>query len=422
MDITKLVGVLGVVAAIGLAGLFGFSNVEQNEIHVVQNLVTGKVFAQTTPGWYFSGCHSVKQFAKSETFFFTSDAEGGKGDWSIEVQFNDGAKANVSGTCRIVLPTDEKSLLNLVGNNYTNWEQIEERLVLPVVRKAVILTANSMSSKESYSDLRSTFIANSWDQIEKGPYVLRTKDEKIPDPISGALVTKIVKEIVKDEKGVAIREQNPLEPTGVHLSNFEIKKFKYEDQVEKQIQVQQVNTMAVQTAKAEAQKAEQDALTAEANGKANVMKAKYVKEEEKMTEVTTAEKKVAVAELAKKEALIVAGQAKEVATVVFEQTEIEKKSAIAKAEGEAEARKLILFADGALAQKLALAEKINASWAEAYSKRPVPTIVMGSGEKGGNTSSDAIEMMDMLKVKLAKDLMVDLNVNAPTPSAPAARK
>lgn len=426
MDINKMVGMLIVVAILGFGALFCFSNVEQNEVHVVQNLMTGNVYAKTKPGWYWSGACSVKQFPRSETFFFTSDHEGGRGDWSIETQFNDGAKGWISGTCRVVLPSDETELLELVKNNFTTWDSIEERLVLPVVRKSIVLTGNAMSSKESYSERRSDFISMAWDQVEKGPYVLKMKEEKVHDPVSGAMVTKITKEFAKDEKGAIVREPNPLVGTGVHLSNFEIKGFKYEDHVEKQIAEQQKNMMDVQTAKAQAQKAEQEALTSEAQGKANVMKAKYEQEVQKALEVTKAEKEVAVAEQnklqalvkaqqevavaeqSKLQALVKAQQEKEVADVALQTAEINKKAAIATAEGQSESRKMILAADGALAQMIELNKANNQVWADAYAKRNVPNIMIGDKEGGASGSpTEAMNIMQMLQIKMAKDLMVD---------------
>ena len=64
-----------------------------------------------------------------------------------------------------------------------------------------------------------------------------------------------------------------------------------------QIGTQQTALMAVATARAKAQQAEQEALMAEAEGKANVARAKYEEEEKKIRAVVAAEQRVEVAEL-----------------------------------------------------------------------------------------------------------------------------
>jgi hypothetical protein len=69
-------------------------------------------------------------------------------------------------------------------------------------------------------------------------------------------------------------------------------------------------------------------------------------------------------------------------------------------------------ADGALSQKLDTIKQINAVWADAFahSQNPVvPGIVMGGGS-GGNGASNTQSLMDLLTVKAAKDLSVDLGV------------
>ena len=443
-----LIAIFVIVGLFGLVGYFGCSVVEMEEVHVAQNYLTGNVFAQTKQGPYLTAVHQVREFKTSDTFYFTKDKEGGAGDYSIEVRYNDGAKGWISGTCRVDLPKDETQLVNLVKKNFTNWTQIEEKLILPVVRKAALLSANSMSSKESYCEKQSDFYALCWDQIQHGPYKMVTKDTKVADPITGVMVTKIIKEIMKDKDGNPIRDINILEGTGVILSNFEIKKFDYAPEVEAQISEQQKNMMAVQTAKATAQKAEQQALTAEAEGKAKVMTAKYEQEVIKATEVTAAEKKVAIAEqskkeaevlaeqekkvaeiaaqklvavatLTKEEALVKAGQLKEVAVVNLEAAKTDAAAVIATATAKAESNRMILASDGALSMKLEAYVKGQQFWAESQAKRPVPQIVMvngGSAQAAGvptGSATDSQQIMEMLQIKLAKDLMLDPVVRPP---------
>jgi hypothetical protein len=63
-------------------------------------------------------------------------------------------------------------------------------------------------------------------------------------------------------------------------------------------------------------------------------------------------------------------------------------------------------ADGALEKKLEAYVKAQGYWADAYSKRAVPSIVMGSNGGAGD-NSDASEFQSMLTAMIAKDLLVN---------------
>jgi hypothetical protein len=89
---------------------------------------------------------------------------------------------------------------------------------------------------------------------------------------------------------------------------------------------------------------------------------------------------------------------------------------ILEGEGEAEKRKLIMNADGGLAIKKDAYVEVQRNWAENLCKYPgnwVPQIVMAGGEgKGGITAaSGMMEMMNILSVKAAKNLGLDLQLS-----------
>ena len=178
--------------------------------------------------------------------------------------------------------------------------------------------------------------------------------------------------------------------------------------------------MAVQTARANAQKAIQDALTAEANGKSDVMKAEYEElqkkkraevQAEQAQQVATiaAQQQVDVANLAKQQALVAANQQLEVAAIDLKAAMLTQQKTIELAKGESEARKLILASDGALAQKLDAYNKAQQVYGRKLSqKRNVPGIVFGAA--GAGPSNDAQEFMQLMTMKAAKDLQLDMGI------------
>lgn len=392
--------------------------------HITQSPFSGEVTARMEPKPYMQMFARIEEFPVSETFFFTADEEGGKGDTSITVQFNDGSTCRISGTCRVDLPKDGALASSLLTEHgYRNMDQIEDRLILPTIRRSMVLTANQMTAKESYAEKRAAFIADSWDQITNGVYIMKDVTEKVKDEVTGKEVTRTTKVPVTDERGVRMREKNPFAGLGVTLANFEVKSFIYEEKVKQQISTQQQAIMDVQTAKANALKAEQDSITTQKMGEAAVMKAKYVKEEEKIkaevdaqkeasVAVISAQKLVDVATKEKEQALVAANRNKEVALVELEAAKLEKQRQIELGTGESERRKMILAADGALDKKLEALVQINGKWADAFSKRQVPGVMMG-GTSGSD--KDAVNFMEILGVKAAKDLAMDPSIRSPEP-------
>ena len=71
-----------------------------------------------------------------------------------------------------------------------------------------------------------------------------------------------------------------------------------------------------------------------------------------------------------------------------------------------------MIADGALEKKLAAYVEVHQFWAEAFSKyqgNVVPTYSMGSSyAPGGGGNNAAQNFMDMMTVKTARDLNLDL--------------
>jgi len=382
--------------------------VEKGTYDVIQRPVTGTMEAKMQTGMYFQGFADVYTWPTSETFFFTSDAdEGTKHDQSIEVRFNDGSVAKISGTCRVLMPTSEKESIYLMTNmNFKDYADLEARFIRPIVRNAMRLTANLMTARESYAEKRPDFITYTWDQIQSGTYQTEEKTTTVKDAISGQMVTKSYKVIKKDDNGNPLRDQNPLHGTGITLANFEIKVFVYEEKVRKQISEQQENLMAIATARAQAERAEQDAKTSEARGKTEVMKVRY-------EQLKVKEKAVIEAEQEKQVAETQASKDLEVAKLAKLSAEQEKQRQILLGQGESERKKLVMAADGALKQKLDAIISIQAEWAQAYKERKVPSVYMSGGDaKSGSNDPDTQfqTFMNIMNIQAAKQLSLDMEI------------
>jgi len=398
---SKVTGFLVVVSII-LSLILGdkmVETVEKGTYQIKQAAVTGDMTAHMNPGMYLQMFGDIQEWPKSETFFFTSDnVEGGEADTSIQVRFADGSETRISGTLRVSLPASgQEAIALVVKHGYRSYQDMEARLILPILRKALINSANMMTARESYAEKKSDYFIWVRDQIEYGMYITEGTRRQVPDPTdpTGEKMVWIKARTPKvDDQGNFVREANhPLAGTGITLVNFEVKRFDYPERVDAQIAEQQKNLMAIATAKSNAEKAKQDAITAEELGKASVMTAKYEKEVIKERAIVEAQMKLEVAQLDKQ-------AAKEI-----------KQKLIFLGEGESERKRLVMEADGALQQKLDAYVTVNAAYAEAmrdYKGDWVPQLVMGgSGGKtgGGNGAQDLISL---LSAKAAKDLSLDL--------------
>jgi hypothetical protein len=392
-NILKKVGLIGLVVVV-LGTLFvgcqAFTTVDKGTYHVKQAALSGDMSAIMQTGVYGRWFGDVQVWPKADTFYFTKDAdEGEKKDQSITVRFVDGSTAQISGTVRITMPTNEKQAISLVTDHgYKSFEDLQYNLILKVVRNSLMLTANMMTSRESYAEKRNDYVFWTWDQIQNGIYETAEETKEVSDPITGEKLTKTFKIIKRDQEGKAVRQPNTLASTGILVSNFEIKDIAYNEEVTKQIAEQQRATMAVATAKAEALKAEQDKLKIEAEGKAKVATAQYEQEQEKIKEVVQAQKRLEVARLDKDSA------------------ELKKQKDILEGQGEAEKRKLIMSADGALEKKLQAWVEVNKVYATEFAKQKwSPEIQMGNSAAGGNMAQ---AMIEMLTAKTAKDLGLEM--------------
>ncbi len=402
-----VVGVI-IFVSIVLGGQL-FETVRKGTYQIKQAAVTGRMSAKMTPGLWLQFFGDIQTWPTAETFYFTADRDEGEArDQSIEVRFNDGSLCHISGTTRIMLPASEQEAVNLaVQEGYRSYQDLEQKLILPVIRNALRLTANLMSARESYSDKRADFIFWAWDQVQNGLYETIEETRKVKDLVSGELVTQSFKIIKRGTDGNPVYQRNPLNGLGIRLANFEIKEFRYADKVKQQIAAQQEALMAVATARANAQRAEQEALTKEAQGKAKVMEAKYEKEQDKIQAVVeaTKEKEVAITQ-AQKEL--------EVARLQKEAAELQKEREIVLGEGEATRKRLVMEADGALAQKLDTYEAVMQRFAAEFAKQKwVPEVVIGGGSYNGNSSNNkAANLIHLLTAQALQDLGLDLKIQS----------
>lgn len=377
--------VLGVVFVVNM-----ITTVDADEIVVKQNALDGQLQVWSDPGVHWQNFGRLTVYKKSAQYWFSArELEGKKTDESIQVRFNDGGHGNVSGSLRYNMPTDPAKLLKL-HSTYRSMAAIDHELVRQVVNKSVYMTGPLMSSRESYAEKRADLINFISDQITNGVYQTERHLTKITDIVSGQEknIEVVRPKVGKGPNGIDREEVSPIDSFGMTVYNITINQVAYDPEVEGQIKQQQQATMAVQQAMVDARKAEQKALTVAKEGEAKAAEAKWAQEVEKAKAVTTAEQGVAVAKLE------------------LETSKLNREKDITTAQGEAEAKRLALNADGALQVKINAWIAVNTQYAAALAAhRLVPDIQMGPAAGGTNATGD---LMQMLQISTAKQLQLNL--------------
>lgn len=187
----KLFALVGIVVILLLVYFFSkqlVTYVESGTHQVKQSWIDGKVSAMMNPEWYLK-LGDIYIWPIAETFYFTKGADSRfdtKDDHSVIVQFNEGSECNVSGTCRVTLPRNAQEASDLiVKHGYRNWEDLKYKLVQPQVRLALVLSANQMTARESYSEKSADFVTMTADQLLNGLYAYDEVDKEIEDPVTG---------------------------------------------------------------------------------------------------------------------------------------------------------------------------------------------------------------------------------------------
>lgn len=354
-------------------------NVDNSEIVIIQSAFTGKVSIYTTPGPVAQSFGIATHYKKSNQFWFSKKTdEGVTKDDAIKIRFNDGGHGQISGSVRWYMPADDKAILKL-HTDFGSQKAIEEQLIRQVVTKAVYMTGPLMSSKESSAEKRNDLLSFIEDQCINGVYRTQQEDVKVHDDLMNTDKTVTMVRIVQDAKGPARQEVSAIKTYHVQLQGLALNSIDYDDEVERQIKVQQEAYMQVQTAIANSKKAEQDAITTELQGKAAAAKAKWEQEVLKAQAITQAQQEKEVAALNTQTAVL---QAQKVKT-----------------DADAEAYKNSRMVSAGLTpqQKAQFEMDTKIGVAEALAKMQLPSTYMAGN---GNGSKEGSMLEAILGVKL----------------------
>lgn len=360
-------------------------DVKNEEIVINQRAFSGRMEYWTEPGYKWQMFGRTTAYYKTQQYWFGGkDIDGEEHGKPIEVIFNDASVGYIYGSLRVQLPTDEEHL-SKIQTAYTGMNRLMNDLVAQNVTKVIYASGPLMSAFESYAEKKNDLIAYITDQLTNGVYKTRVEEVITIDAFTGEEKKIKVASLVSNENapnGYVRSERSPFSGYGIIVDQVSISKIEYDDKVNKQIEAQQQANMSIQTKKAEALAAQQEAVRAEAEGKADAAKAKWAQEKIKATEVTRAE------------------QEREVSKLAAEKAEFDKKRIIAEGQAEAEANRLKVAAGLTPQERAEWDYKTAVGIAKALADSKVqwvPQIMLGNSN-GNSSAMDAVGMNMMLDI------------------------
>ncbi|MCE2997356.1 MAG: hypothetical protein ACK5RG_12870 [Cyclobacteriaceae bacterium] len=399
---TIVLGVLSIIALILFLIVNPFSWNDAGNRTVVER-TNGQQIVQFAPGIFYAGFFAKEkewpnqisvtyQEAKAKLDIEDNGIEVGQ----IMIRFSDATTADVRGITQFILPSDEKEMI-LIHNTHRTPQSLVVKRLAPYTKECLQSSAQLMSSEKHYGGGRAQMAQDFLDQLKEGVYLLVTEENLVFDSLEMEKKRVYQTEIQFDKKtNLPKRKLSSIKEYGITVADAAITDVDYENKVDEKL-VKIIDAVTKSSiSKQELMTAQQQTLTAKAKGEQALVEIEYQQKQEQTRQVVEAQTKVKVAE-----------QDKLQQKIAYEGSILEAKKIKELADANAYARQRIMQADGALEMKLKAQVEVQKVWADAFSKYTgavVPQIQTG----GGPTTNGALNFMDIMTAKTAKDFALDL--------------
>ena len=426
---TAATGILVFAGAVGLKGATAY-----NEAGYCQHVQTilGTESMTCDVGWY------MELWGRSTSwphFITVAHSVEDLGDASYRnnrypVRLADNWSADVTQATRFGIPKDRDAFIKM-HKDFKSPDTLIRTTLKPAVTSSLDSVANMFTMEEYYAGgQRDAFKTEYLNAVSKGrPEVERLLVEKQGGPqvnklapsddvnvvdtseVGDNTVRVFKMEKVLDESGNPIRQPHNYVNYGISVSSAIVENLDPDDIFEAQIQERKNAASRRMVAQQKRLEQEEQRLLVIQTGQTEKAKRQADAQVEQIEKTTNAEttKQLALVEASKikEEAAI----AKETAQILLEKARLEAQTIETLADAEAYQKRVVIEADGALAQKLEAWVTSQKYWAEATSNINVPTTVFGSG---GDNQGSALGMteafMSLMTAKTAKDLQLDMSI------------
>lgn len=363
----------------------------------------GEQIVQFAPGIFYAGFFAKqKEWPNQISVTYTEEVpklaleDNGIEVGHIMIRFSDATTANVKGITQFILPSDEDEMI-LIHNTHRSPQSLVVKRLAPYTKECLQSSAQLMSSEKHYGGGRAQMAQDFMDQLKDGVYLLRTEETMMFDSLEMEKKRVYQTEVQFDKKtSQPKRKLSSIKEYGITVADAAITDVDYEDKVDEKL-VKIIDAVTKSSiSKQELMTAQQQTLTAKAKGEQALVEIEYQQKQEQTKQVVEAETKVKVAE-----------QDKLQQKIAYEGAILEAKKIKELADAQAYARSKIMKADGALEMKLKAQIEVQKVWAEAFGKYTgaiVPQFQTG----GSPATNGALNFMDIMTAKTAKDFALDL--------------
>lgn len=408
MNLKLIIG--GVAAFIGLLVLIlcnPFSWNDAGERTVVER-TNGEQIVQFAPGIFYAGFFAKeKAWPNQISVTYTEKVEGEHSNLltledngieigQINIRFSDATTADVKGITQFILPSTAEEMV-LIHNTHRTPQSLVQKRLAPYTKECLQSSSQLMNSEKHYGGGRAQMAQDFLDQLKNGVYLAKVEDKYIYDSIENERKRVYETALQYDKTGEAKRKISSIKEYGITVADAAITDVDYEDKVDQKL-IKIIDAVTKSSiSKQELMTAQQQSLTAEAEGKKKLVEIEYQQKQEQTKQVVAAQTKVEVAK-----------QDKIQQQIAYEAAIIEAKKRTELANVAAYEKRTTLQADGALEQKLKAYTEVQRYWADAFSKyggNVVPQFQTGGN---GTSTNGAFNFMEIMGAKAAKDLSLDL--------------
>jgi regulator of protease activity HflC (stomatin/prohibitin superfamily) len=385
MSVTKKI-VFGVMALAAVATLALstqlFETNDAGYIQVKQAAGSGEMSVRATPGVYNQFFGDIHTYKISDVYTFGADMP-------ITVRFNDASTAEISGQIKYRLPGGETQLLQ-IHQDFRSYEAVQSDLIRQSVSAAIRQTASMFGAEEVYSSRRADFVQLVNEQIKNGIYATSYTETLKKDDDGNRFIERNVMVRTNDEGKPIVSEPSTFKRYGIELVQLIIDDPNFDEKTDELIAKRKEAEQEQVVAKAKAERAKQDAITAQEQGKANVALAE------------------AEALVIKKKAVIEAEKEKEVAEQQALKAIEVKKAIIARGEADARAASLKVAAGLSPLEKAQIDRDTAIGVAMQLAKVQLPKLMV----LGGNSNGQAINPFDAVGleslIKISKNMATEV--------------
>ena len=390
------IALLGALILMLVVNPFGYNDLGYRE---VVETPTGKKYIIYNNGVYlkFPGS-KISTYPNVITVSHRGEKTGSTVEGSsILVRFNDATEARAQTVVRFRLPDVEADMLQL-HSEYVNGEYLALKGLQPYTIECLKNSAQLMDSEQHYSGGRAQLSQYFQDQLEEGLFILDITETFSKDTLTGESKRMYANKIRTNAEGDKVRKQSDLKRFGIRIASATIENVDYEAQVDEKLKKKIGASTRESVSKQNLVTAQQEAMTAEAEGRRQLVEIEYKEKQVQTQKLVQAETSVRLAE-----------KDKEMQLIALEGAKLEAQKIKALAEAEAYAKERMMSADGALEKKLQTYKEVQEVWANAfmnYKGDLVPKFQTGGGTKG----NAGLDFMEIMSAKAAMDLNLNTKV------------